>query len=91
MSSWNEGYTATKAKFLKANGEPIMTEMPNSAKATKVEATTIPARKGRFIEARLNHEFLVGDEVIFDPKPSVLQSCGLSSLELVLLIPLQKF
>ena len=76
--------------------------MPNSAKSVKVsliEATTIPARKGRFIEASLDQELPAGAEVVFEPKVNALQSYGLSSPESILsvnangnlLIPLQNF
>ena len=48
-----------KLKFLKANGDPINTEMPNSVKPVTVsliETETIPARKGCFIEGSLWQE-----------------------------------
>ena len=89
-------------KFLKSNRDPLKTEMPKSAKSVKVsliEATTIPARKGRFIEASLDQELPAGAEVVFEPKVNALQSYGLSSPESILsvnangnlLIPLQNF
>ena len=91
-----------KLKFLKSNGDPLVTEMPKSTKTVKVsliETTTIPARKGRFIEARLEQEFAANDKVIFEPNVNTLPSYGLSSMESILtvhangnvLIPLQDF
>ena len=57
------------------------------------------ARKGRFIEARLEQEFAANDKVIFEPNVNTLPSYGLSSMESILtvhangnvLIPLQDF
>ena len=43
-----------KLKFLKANRDPINTEMPSSVKpvvVSLIQTETIPARNGRFIEA----------------------------------------
>ena len=91
-----------KLKFLKLNGEPLVTEMPITYRAVKVsliETATIPARKGCFIEASLEHEFAAGDEVVFEPKMNTLQRHGLSSMSSILtvnpngnpLIPLQNF
>lgn len=91
-----------KLEFLKSNGEPLVTEIPKTTQAVKVsliETATIPARKGRFIEASLEHKFAAGDEVVFEPKVNTLQSHGLSSTSSILtvnpnenlLIPLQNF
>ena len=63
--------------------------MPKSAQAAKVsltDTTTIPARKGRSIEASLEQGFAVGDEVVFEPKVNTLQSHGLSSMESILTV-----
>ena len=43
--------------------------MPKTSQAVKVsliETATIPATKGRFLEASLEHEFAAGDEVVFE-------------------------
>lgn len=50
-----------------------------------IETVTIPARKGRFIEASLEHEFAAGDEVVFELEVNTLQSHGLSSMSLILI------
>ena len=78
-----------KLKFLKSNGDPLVTEMPKSTKAVKVsliETTTTSARKGRFIEARLEQEFAANDKIIFEPNVNTLQSYGLSSMESILTV-----
>ena len=77
------GTLPLKFKFLKSNGEALVTEMPKIFRAVKValiETATIPARKGRFVEASLEHEFAAGDKVVFEPKMNTLQSHRLSSV-----------
>ena len=91
-----------KLKFLNSNGEPLQKEMPKSARVAKVsliETTTIPPRKGRFIEACLDQKLIAGEKVLFEPKLDTLKNLGLSSMESLLtvnaagnlLIPLQNF
>ena len=64
-----------------------------------VEASTIPARKGRFLEATVDTSFEEGQELLFETKESMLKELGISCQESLLavqptgklLIPLQNY
>ena len=81
-------------QFLRANGQPmkstadsISTEQDSPlAKVCLVESTTIPARKGRFLEATIEPSFEEGAQVLFEPSMQNLQAKGLSTQEALLTV-----
>ena len=89
--------------FCRANGEPITCKFnPTqslSANVCLIQTTHVPARTGKFLEAKLNVRMAPKTHMIFEPEPGVLESCGLSSQESLLtispdrnvLIPIQNF
>ena len=64
-------------QFLRANGQPLKSTADStiteqlqdsmSAKVCLVESTTIPARKGRFLEATIDLSFEKGTQLLFEP------------------------
>ena len=92
-------------KFLRSNGQPLQTQpekLSSTATAAAVylvQSSTVPGRKGRFLEAHVGSDFRMGDELLFEPDTSVLKDVGLSCQDSLLtvresgrvLIPLQNF
>ena len=92
-------------KFLRSNGQPLQTQ-PEKLNSTTtaaavylIQSSTVPGRKGRFLEAHVGSDFKEGDELLFEPNTLVLKDVGLSCQESLLtvgdsgrvLIPLQNF
>ena len=76
-------------QFLRANGQPLKstadTEQDSTvAKVYLVESTTIPARRGRFLEATIEPNFEKGTQLLFEPEVQSLQAKGLSAQEALL-------
>ena len=81
-------------QFLRANGQPLKSTAKSTiaeqhfslAKVCLVESTTIPARKGRFLEATIEPSLVKGAEVLFEPQVQSLQAKGLSTQEALLTV-----
>ena len=57
-----------------------------SAEVCLMESTTIPARKGRFVEATIDLRFKKGIQLLFEPQVQSLQAKGLSALGALLTV-----
>ena len=74
-------------QLLRPNGKPVCAEIAQSAVDLKtssvhlVQTSTIPGRKGRFVDVVADGSFNEGDEVLFEPDTTVLKELGLSSGE----------
>ena len=71
-------------KFLRSNGQPLQTQ-PEKLNSTTtaaavylIQSSTVPGRKGRFLEAHVGSDFKEGDELLFEPNTLVLKDVGLS-------------
>ena len=81
-------------QFLRANGQPLKSTADSIsteqdlplAKVCLVESTTIPARKGRFLEATIEPSLEEGAQVLFEPRLQSLQAKGLSTQEALLTV-----
>ena len=89
-------------KFLRADGRPLLVQSarlstpPDTAVVRLVQSSTLPGRKGRFLEALIDGPIRKGDELLFEPNTRALKELGLSSLLKVgvsgqVLVPLQNF
>ena len=80
---------ALNLQFLRANGVPLksMADMIVIEKDTAesnvylVESATIPARKGRFLEAMIEPSVEKGAQLLFEPKVQSLQTKGFTAQE----------
>lgn len=70
-------------QFLRANGQPLKStaDLTVTEGTSKYESTTIPARKGRFLEAIIEPKFEIGTQLLFEPQE---QTNGLSAQEALL-------
>ena len=79
--------------------QPLPIQDPNSSMVYLTQTSTLPQRKGRFLEAQVNPTFEAGTELLFEPNAESLRALGLSAQESLLcvqkngmvLIPLQNF
>ena len=94
-------------KFLDANGLPLkeynshsrQCQERTSAVVCLTQTSTLPGRKGRFLEAKVDPTIQPGTEIIFEPSAESLRTLGLSAQESLLcvqkdstvLIPVQNF
>ena len=94
-------------KFLDANGLPLKaltslsqpSQEQTSAMVCLTQTSTLPGRKGRFLEAKVDPIIKLGTEILFEPNTESLRALGLSAQESLLcvqrdgtvLIPLQNF
>ena len=80
-------------QFLRANGQPLKSSggipqcKPRVTKVCLIESATIPARKGRFLEATFDENNIhKGDQLLFEPKLQTLQAKGFSAQEALLTV-----
>jgi hypothetical protein len=94
-------------KFFDANGLPLKEyacqSLPSQDRTSAVvyltQTLTLPGRKGRFLEAKVDPTIEPGTEILFEPNAESLRALGLSAQESLLcvqksgtiLIPLQNF
>ena len=92
-------------KFLRADGRPLhvhssrLNPNPDAAMVCLVQSSTLPGRKGRFLEGRVDALVERGDEFLFEPNTLALKELGLGCQESLLkvgssgqvLVPLQNF
>ena len=88
-------------KFLDTQGFPLK-ECPSQicqGKVQLIQASTLPGRKGRFLEAKIDPPLASGTQIVFQPATEALHSRGVSAQDSLLsvleqgtvLIPLQNF
>ncbi len=94
-----------KIQLLRSNGEPVCAEAvwsaaePTISSVHLVQTSTIPGRKGRFVDVVVDGGLDEGAEVLFEPDTAVLKELGLGSSESLLtagpdgkfLVPLQNY
>ena len=96
---------ALSLKFLRADGRPLLVQsaklshVPDAAMVRLVQSSTLPGRKGRFLEVHIDAPVKKGDELLFEANALALKELGLSCQEALLkvgvsgevLVPLQNF
>ena len=81
-------------QFLRSDGEPLTcfgdheenTLTRETAKVSLVETSTIPARKGRFLEAIIEPILSNGVQLLFEPTVQTLQPEGVSAQDVLLTV-----
>ena len=93
-----------KFRFLDGSGKPLRTTHdpgpePRPATVSLIQAVTIPSRKCCFLRAKVSGERSLGEELLFQPKGSLINSVGGSTMDSLvtllegdtLLVPFQNF
>ena len=81
-------------KFLRADGRPLQVQSarlnpnPDAAMVCLVQSSTLPGRKGRFLEGRVDAPVERGDEFLFEPNTLALKELGLGCQESLLKVGL---
>ena len=65
----------------RANGKPLHAVVEQAAQVRLVQTTTIPGQKGRVVEARVESESFVGNELLFEPEHQRLSEMGIWAQE----------
>ena len=81
-------------KFLDANGLPLkaltslsqLSQEQTSAMVCLAQTSTLPGRKGRFLEAKVDPIIKLGTEILFEPNAQSLRALGLSAQESLLCV-----
>ena len=77
-------------EVLRADGRPLQVQSarlspnPDAAMVCLVQSSTVPGRKGRFLEGRVDAPVEKGDEFLFEPNTLALKELGLSCQESLL-------
>lgn len=74
----------------RANGQPLTLKQPSGSELTSqvrlVEASVVPGRRVKFLEAKLDFPFKKGDSLLFEPDVTILGSHRLSSPDAVMML-----
>ena len=79
-------------RFLDANGLPLKEytgqsqpiQEQNRAMVCLMQTSTLPGRKGRFLEAKVDPTLKSGTEILFEPNAESLRTLGLKAQESLL-------